>query len=99
MKKLIDCAMKRIECDLLLRGAMVFNAFTGITEEKDIAVISGKIAAVGKGYRGAREIDCSGLYALPGLIDSHIHVESCMLSPEAFASLALLHGTDRKSVV
>ncbi len=93
MKKLIDSAMKRIECDLLLRGAMVFNAFTGITEEKDIAVISGKIAAVGKGYRGAREIDCSGLYALPGLIDSHIHVESCMLSPEAFASLALLHGT------
>lgn len=93
MKRLIDSAMKRTECDLLLRGAKVFNVFTGKTAEADIAVTDGKIAAVGKGYRGKREVDCAGLIAIPGLIDSHIHVESTMLSPEEFASLALSHGT------
>lgn len=93
MKRLIDSAMKRTKCDLLFFGAEVFNVFTGKTEKKDIAVTNGKIAAVGEGYRGEREIDCTGLIALPAFIDSHIHVESTMLCPEEFASLALSHGT------
>ena len=32
-------------------------------------------------------------YILPGLIDSHIHVESSMLIPSEFARLAVIHGT------
>jgi len=32
-------------------------------------------------------------YILPGLIDSHIHVESSMLIPSEFARLASIHGT------
>lgn len=32
-------------------------------------------------------------YILPGLIDAHVHVESSMLVPSAFASLAVVHGT------
>ncbi|KAF0128280.1 MAG: adenine deaminase [Bacteroidetes bacterium] len=32
-------------------------------------------------------------YILPGLIDAHIHIESSMLTPSAFARLAVVHGT------
>jgi adenine deaminase len=32
-------------------------------------------------------------FLLPGLIDSHIHVESSMLTPSEFARLAVVHGT------
>jgi len=32
-------------------------------------------------------------YILPGLIDSHIHIESSMLIPSEFARLAVVHGT------
>jgi adenine deaminase len=32
-------------------------------------------------------------YILPGFIDSHVHIESSMLIPSAFAKLAVLHGT------
>ncbi len=32
-------------------------------------------------------------YILPGFIDSHVHIESSMLIPSAFAQLAVLHGT------
>lgn len=32
-------------------------------------------------------------YILPGLIDSHIHIESSMLIPSEFAKLAVVHGT------
>ena len=32
-------------------------------------------------------------YIMPGLIDSHIHIESSMLIPSEFAKLAVIHGT------
>jgi len=32
-------------------------------------------------------------YILPGLIDSHIHIESSMLIPSEFAKIAVKHGT------
>ncbi len=32
-------------------------------------------------------------YILPGFVDAHIHVESSMLVPTAFARLAVVHGT------
>lgn len=35
----------------------------------------------------------SGPFILPGLIDSHIHIESSMLTPAAFAAKAVTHGT------
>ncbi len=32
-------------------------------------------------------------YIMPGFVDAHIHIESSMLVPSAFAGLAVLHGT------
>lgn len=32
-------------------------------------------------------------YILPGFVDAHIHIESSMLIPTAFARLAVVHGT------
>jgi adenine deaminase len=33
------------------------------------------------------------IYIMPGLIDSHIHIESSMITPGAFATTAVKHGT------
>ncbi len=93
MKNLIDVAMKREKGDLVIKNARIFNVFTGQIERGDIAVKGGMIAAVGNGYEGIEEIDAEGKVLLPGLIDSHIHIESSMLSPEAWAGLASPHGT------
>lgn len=38
------------------------------------------------------ELDISGII-LPGFIDSHIHIESTMLTPAQFAKLAVRFGT------
>jgi adenine deaminase len=32
-------------------------------------------------------------YILPGFVDAHVHIESSMLVPSAFARLAVVHGT------
>lgn len=43
----------------------------------------------------ATEVFCdqSLPYAIPGFIDSHIHIESSMLVPSEFARIASIHGT------
>ena len=33
------------------------------------------------------------IFILPGLIDAHVHVESSMVTPGAFADAAVRHGT------
>lgn len=37
--------------------------------------------------------DAPDIYLLPGLIDSHIHIESSQLCPSRFAEVAVPHGT------
>ena len=93
MKSLIDAAMKREKCDLVIKGAKVFNVFTGEIEEGEIAVKNGKIVGIGSGYDAQEVYNANGAYALPSFIDAHIHVESSMLSPEEFALLSVKHGT------
>lgn len=39
------------------------------------------------------DAEIKGPFILPGLIDSHIHIESSMLTPAAFAEKAVCHGT------
>lgn len=39
------------------------------------------------------DAEIRGPFILPGLIDSHIHIESSMLTPAAFAQKAVTHGT------
>ncbi len=85
--------MKRAKCDLVIENARIFNVFTGEIEEGDIAVAEGRIVGIGRGYEGLSRYDAAGRIALPGLIDSHIHVESSMLSPEEFALRSVPHGT------
>lgn len=43
---------------------------------------------------GIREVtDVPDKFILPGLIDAHIHIESSMVTPGAFATAAVRHGT------
>ena len=57
-----------------------------------MAIAAGRI--VGWTDMPAKEIlNGKGAYLAPGLIDSHIHVESSMLAPAAFAEAVIPHGT------
>ncbi len=93
LKDRIDVAMHRRPADLVIKQANVVNVYTSEIMECDIAICKDRIAAVGKDYRGKTEIDARGLFAIPGLIESHIHIESSMLTPEEFGRLLLMRGT------
>jgi adenine deaminase len=52
-----------------------------------ISVKKGKIDNI------ERTGEAPDVYIMPGLIDAHIHIESSMITPGAFASAAVRHGT------
>lgn len=91
LKKLIDVAAGRIPADLVIRGAKVVDVYLGEILTGDIAVCDGKIAGIGS-YEGKKILDADGLYAVPGFIDSHIHIESAYVSPEEIGRLLVPHG-------
>jgi adenine deaminase len=78
--------------DLLLTNAHVVNVFTGEVLDVDVAISGETIAAVGTGYTGKTTLDLHGHYLVPGLIDSHVHVESSMATPVQFARAIVPHG-------
>ncbi len=91
--KIIDVASGRKKADLILRNVKHVNVRSGDIEETDIVIANGKIAALGRGYNGLEEFDATGLYAAPGFIEGHIHIESSMMTPPYFAKAVLKHGT------
>jgi len=52
-----------------------------------ITIENGKIAGI------ERSVSADKGYIIPGLIDAHIHIESSMVTPGAFAMTAVTHGT------
>src|SRR2546428_8901478 len=63
--------------DLLLQGGHVIDPANHIDEVRDVAVKSGKVAAVEKNIPPAnarKVVDVTGLYVTPGLVDIHVHV-------------------------
>ncbi len=78
------------EC--VLKNGFVVNVYSGEIVKQDVALEGEKIIAVGQ-YSGVTEIDCTGKYICPGLIDSHLHLESTMVHPSQLVEQASLTGT------
>lgn len=92
LKKRLDVAAGRIMADLVVKNCKVVNVFSGQIEENDIAICDGIIMGIGV-YSGKKELDANGCYVIPGLIESHIHIESSFVTPEEIGRLLVPHGT------
>jgi adenine deaminase len=91
-KNLIDIALGKQKADLVLKNANLVNVCSGEIYETDIAIARGLIVGLGS-YKGRKEIDAQGKYAVPGLIDGHTHIEMSMLSVREFAKAVVPRGT------
>ncbi len=79
---------------LLVRNGQVLDVFSGQWHRSDIAVSGGRFT----GWRATaptETVDATGCWIIPGLIDTHVHIESSQLCPAAFARAVLPHGTTR----
>lgn len=69
--------------------AHLVDVFNKAIFPASIEVADGKIAAINR----INETDQLEGFALPGFVDSHVHIESSMLVPSEFARMAVVHGT------
>ena len=80
------------KAELVLKNARIVNVFTREILNGDIAIENGLISGIGS-YEGKKEIDLEGRYVCPGLIDSHLHLESTLVTPAELVTVAARHGT------
>ena len=91
LKKLLNTAAGRVPADVVIKNCKIVNVFSGKIKEGNIAISDGQIAGIGD-YEGKEVVDAQGRYAVPGFIDSHIHIESSYVSPEEIGRLLVPHG-------
>ncbi|WP_323769706.1 adenine deaminase [Antarctobacter sp.] len=70
--------------DLVLRGGQVFDLITGALLAGDVAICGDTIVGVFDHYEAREVIDVSGLILVPGFIDTHLHIESSLVTPFEF---------------
>ena len=78
---------------LLIRNARVINVFTNEIVETNVALAGDTIIGIGNRFKCENEFHAHGAYLAPGFIDSHVHIESSMVTPASFAQVIVPKGT------
>lgn len=91
-KKRISAAGRTAPADLVITNGKIIDVFNLEIIEGDVAIVDGIIVGIGGSYEGARVIDAKGRYIAPSFIDTHVHIESAMVTPAEFARVVLPHG-------
>ena len=80
------------QADLVISNVRLLDLITGDLAPTDIAICGDTIVGTYGRYKGARTIDGRGRIAVPGFIDTHLHVESSLVTPLEFDRCVLPHG-------
>ena len=70
--------------DLVLRGGQVLDLITGDLLDGDVAICGDTIVGLCADYDGTQVIDVAGRVLVPGFIDTHLHIESALVTPMEF---------------
>ncbi|WP_435168266.1 adenine deaminase [Falsirhodobacter sp. 1013] len=92
----VAAATGRAPFDILLRGGTVVDMATSELRVADVGLVGPLIASVHSGGTradAAQVIDVTGRFIAPGLIDTHMHIESSMTTPRRYAEVVVPQGT------
>ncbi len=92
LERLIDQGTGREPADIVLKGGRFFDLVTGELVQSDIAISGDTIVGTCGDYTGKTEIDISGKIVVPGFIDTHLHIESSLVTPHEFDRCVLPYG-------
>lgn len=95
-RRAVQAARGESPFDLLLTDAQIVDMATGEIRAADVGIVGETIASVHP--RGSRSDaherrSLAGCFLSPGLMDTHVHLESSHLPPERYAEIVLAQGT------
>jgi len=91
--ELMNCARGKAEVDTLLENCKLIDVLSGSIRDASVAISDGFIVGLDGKYRARKRIDLNGKFVASGLIDSHVHIESSLVSALEFARAVLVRGT------
>ncbi|CAN7356111.1 adenine deaminase [Rhizobium rhizogenes] len=92
LERYIDQGVGREPADIVLKGGRFFDLVTGELVASDIAICGDRIVGTCGDYQGREEVDISGRIVVPGFIDTHLHIESSLVTPHEFDRCVLPYG-------
>ena len=92
LTKMIRAGKGDEPADLVLKNISMLDVISGDITVTDIAIVADRIVGTHATYAGQKEIDCTGKWAVPGFIDTHLHIESSLVTPHEFDRCVLPHG-------
>lgn len=92
---LVRAALGLDPCDLAIKNICLLNVFSGSMKVSTIGIKHGRVVSINspEDIESSEVFDGEGLYAIPGFIDSHIHIDSTLLTPVNLANLIVPFGT------
>lgn len=91
----VDAAAGRRAGTLLFRNVALLNVFTLEIETTSVLVAGRLVAGVGEAFAdaaAAEVVEARSHFLAPGLIDGHVHIESSLATPAAYAAAVLSRG-------
>jgi len=92
LERRIDQGSGREHADIVLKGGRFLDLVSGELIAGDVAICGDRIVGTSENYTGKAEIDVSGQVLVPGFIDTHLHIESSMVTPFEFDRCVLPRG-------
>ena len=92
LERRIDQGTGREPADIVLKNGRFFDLVTGELVASDIAICGDTIVGTCGQYDGRRVIDIAGRIVVPGFIDTHLHIESSLVTPHEFDRCVLPYG-------
>lgn len=92
LTRMIMAGQGKEPADLVIRNIGLLDVITGAVTVTDIAIVADRIVGTHARYEGKTEIDGTGRFAVPGFIDTHLHIESSLVTPLEFDRCVLPHG-------
>ena len=91
----IESASGKIDADMHMTNLQILDVYTETLYPGAMVIKNGKIVAVNPSWTVQAEqvFDGRGMYAVPGFMDAHVHIETTLLTPEALASVIVPWGT------
>lgn len=91
----VKAAQGLVPFDILITNCQLLDMVTGAVRHADVGIVGSLIASVhtpDPSRKAVTLLDAKGGHIVPGLIDTHMHVESSMVTPAEYAAAVVPRG-------
>jgi adenine deaminase len=92
LTRMIMAGQGKEPADLVIKNVRLLDVITGMVTQTDIAIVADRVVGTQAHYEGNAVVDGGGRFAVPGFIDTHLHIESSLVTPFEFDRCVLPHG-------